>query len=231
MKGIYLLFILICYVLFPVNAFSYHVLNDISGNSVQFNYWTKLPITFRIDGGTLDGGDGVALFLDACDEWNKIQGVKNICGSWTQIDQDITSSNFNDLTDLSDGVVDIVFDETGQILSSLGLSSTTLGVGITSINSAGIITDGILVLNGSRPSSKTADILATAVHELGHIWGLAHTPIGAIVSTNNTSNFGLDPIQPSAIPTMYPFTNPENDEYGRTLEPDDIAGMKILYPE
>ena len=231
MKGIYLLFILICFVLSPVNAFSYHVLNDISGNSVQFNYWTKLPITFRIDGGTLDGGDGVALFLDACDEWNKIQGVKNICGSWTQIDQDITSSNFNDLTDLSDGVVDIVFDETGQILSSLGLSSTTLGVGITSINSAGIITDGILVLNGSRPSSKTADILATAVHELGHIWGLAHTPIGAIVSTNNTSNFGLDPIQPSAIPTMYPFTNPENDEYGRTLEPDDIAGMKILYPE
>lgn len=231
MKGIYLLFILICFVLSPANAFSYHVLNDISGNSVQFNYWTKLPITFRIDGGTLDGGDGVALFLDACDEWNKIQGVKNICGSWTQIDQDITSSNFNDLTDLSDGVVDIVFDETGQILSSLGLSSTTLGVGITSINSAGIITDGILVLNGSRPSSKTADILATAVHELGHIWGLAHTPIGAIVSTNNTSNFGLDPIQPSAIPTMYPFTNPENDEYGRTLEPDDIAGMKILYPE
>jgi len=231
MRTIHLFLILISFVFCPFNAFSYHVLNDISGNRVQFNHWNKLPVTFRIDGGTLDGGDGVPLFLDACDEWNKIQGLANICGSWTQIDEDITSSNFNDITSLSDGIVDIVFDETGEILTSLGLPATVLGVGITSINSSGIITDGILVLNGSRPSSTTADILATAVHELGHIWGLAHTPVGAIITTNNSSNFGLDPMQPSAIPTMFPFTNPENDEFGRTLEPDDIAVMKILYPE
>lgn len=218
--------------IFPSLVLAYHVLNDPAGNNFIFNSWPDAPVSFRIDGGTLSGDDGVEVFLDACDEWNKIAGVIDICGNFQQIDQDINEQNYNTITSLSDGIVDVVFDETGGILSSLGLPSTVLGVGITAVNSSGQIRDGILILNGSRPSGPNANILATAVHELGHIWGLAHTPIGAITSNGiDTSGLGLEPVNPSAIPTMYPFTNPVDDGFATSLEHDDKAVMRLVYPE
>lgn len=224
-----LLFVLIG---LPVTGDAYHVLNDPDGNGFVFNSWSDIPVSFRIDGGTLNGGDGVSVFLDACEEWNNVSGTATLCGEFTRLEQDITEDNFDSVTSLSDGIVDVVFDETGEILSSLGLPSTTLGVGIIAVNSAGTIVDGILILNGSRPSSSSADIVATAVHEMGHIWGLAHTPIGAIsTSGSESSASGLEPVNPSAIPTMFPFTNPVDDSFHRSLEPDDTAGIRLVYPD
>lgn len=232
MKRCGIILVIISLFLSPAFVFAYHVLNDPDGNSFVFNIWSDIPVNFRIDGGTLNGGDGVEIFLDACDEWNDISDVINICGDFQQIDQDITEDNYDTIVSFSDGLVDVVFDETGAILNSLGLPSTVLGVGIIVVNSAGSIVDGVLILNGSRPSGPNADILATAVHEMGHIWGLAHTPIGAITANGvDTSSFGLDPIRPMAIPTMYPFTNPVDDAFQRTIEQDDQAVMKIVYPD
>lgn len=226
--AIYIISVLI----FPAVVSAYHVLNDPSGNSFIFSKWTNPPVMFRIDGGTLGGEDGLQIFEDACDEWNNIDDVIDICGDYDVLEQDITEQNFDSIVSLSDGVVDVVFDETGGILMSQNLPSTVLGLGITVVNSSGRITDGILILNGSVPTGPNADILATTVHELGHIWGLAHTPIGAITMSGiNTSGQGFDPINPSAIPTMYPFTNPVDDQFGTTLEQDDLAVMKIVYPQ
>jgi hypothetical protein len=63
---------------------------------------------------------------------------------------------------------------------------------------------------------------------MGHGWGLAHIPIGGI----NSANFapGLEPIDPEAIPTMFPFNIPTNDALGRTLEIDDEIGISVRYP-
>jgi len=94
----------------------------------------------------------------------------------------------------------------------------------------GEITAALLILNGTIPSSPSGDLLATIIHEFGHCWGLAHIPIGGITTVDGTA--GLDPIEPSKIPTMFPGSIPINDIFGRTLEDDDkAAGISTLYPQ
>jgi hypothetical protein len=212
----------------PGLVFAYHVLNNSSGGGFVFIKWDNLPVNFRVDGGTLQGGDGIAIIEGACNQWNGVPTARGLCGALTVLPMDITAANFDALP-LQDDTI-IIFDETGDILSSLGFSANTLGLGITFSNTTtGEITDALLILNGSIPSSKTADLLSTAVHELGHVWGLAHTAVGGINSANTTP--GLEAINPSAIPTMFPFNIPVNDAFGRTLEEDDLAGISVLYPQ
>ena len=220
-----LVFIFTC---LPGLVFAYHILNNQSGGSFVFTKWANTPINFRVDGGTLGGGDGRAIVEDACDEWDSLPTARDLCGVLNTLSFDITPSNFDTLPAQNDGI--IVFDETGDILASLGFSSNTLGLSLITSNTAtGEITDTVLVLNGSVTSGPNADLLSTTVHELGHVWGLAHIPIGGINTANTTP--GLDPIDPSAIPTMFPFSIPVNDAFGRTLERDDIAGISVLYPQ
>jgi len=218
-------------VLFMTNksSHSYHNLNQPSGaNNYVFFDLSSMPVDFRVDGGTLGGGNGLTTVQAACDEWDGLDGIGNFCGTLTQGGTDITQANFNAIVQTGDGINDIVFDEDGSILSDIfSFPPGVLGVGLTETNAAGTINDILIIINGSIPSSPAADILATVIHEMGHTWGLAHTPIGAINTAQNPG--GLDPIDPVGIPTMYPFSLPVDDALGRTLETDDRASAFLLY--
>jgi hypothetical protein len=200
--------------------------------------WPYLPQDFVVDGGTLGGGDGITLILNALDAWDNVPTAQRLGGDlFVYTDGqghplDFNDANFGiDYGIIGDGVNEIVFDETGAVLELLGLDPASVaGIGITIENPADQrITDALLILNGTFPSSIDLDMESTAVHELGHIWGLGHTFIGAINTANGVA--GLYPIHPVAIPTMYPYVNPVDDRYGRTLEWDDYAGISWLYPE
>jgi len=216
----------------PCLVFAYHVLNNaLPSGSFVFARWANIPVNFRIDAGTLAGGNGRPIVEDACAEWNAVPTAKTICGNLTTSSVDITESNFNDQISLTDGVNDVVFDETGEIITFFGVSpATTLGfcIPFTDANT-GEITDVLLVLNGTIASTPSADLLSTTVHEFGHCWGLAHITIGGVNTAQSTP--GLDDIDPSLIPTMYPFSIPVDDAFGRTLELDDKAGISVLYPQ
>lgn len=209
------------------HSYSYHVLNQPSGasNFVFFNL-PSMPVDFRVDGGTLGGGNGLTVVESACAEWDGLENIGNFCGTLTQNPTDITFANYNTQVSTIDGINDIVFDEDGAILNDL-VGPGVLGIGLAVTNAAGTITDITIIINGSIPSSPNADLLATTVHEMGHVWGLAHTPIGGI----NTAEVpgGLDPVEPVGIPTMYPFNLPIDDALGRSLETDDFASALLLY--
>jgi len=206
---------------------SYHTLNQPSGaTNYDFFNLLSMPVDFRIDGGTLGGGNGLTTVEAACAEWDGLEGIGNFCGTLTQIVTDITFANINALILTNDGINDIVFDEDGMILNNL-VGPGVLGIGLVVTNAAGTITDITIIINGSIPSSPIADLLATTVHEMGHTWGLAHTPIGGINTVELPG--GLDPIDPVGIPTMYPFNLPADDALGRTLETDDLASALLLY--
>ena len=232
MKTIFSLILILIFSFFIThhNSYSYHVLNSSSGSTFVFEFLPSMPVDFNIDGGTLGGGNGLPFIQRACDEWDSLPDIGDFCGNLNQIGTDITSENFDTIVNFlsSDGVHYVVFDDDGLILSDLGLNpNITLGFGFTLNNSSGAITDITIILNGTIPQSSTFDYEGLTVHEMGHTWGLAHTPIGGINTVNSTA--GLDPISEVGIPTMFPFAFPTNDQFSRSLEPDDFASALLLY--
>lgn len=213
----------------PLNTTNIQPLNitalPVSGTFV-FARWENIPVDFRVDPGTLGGANGLTIMQQACSAWNSISNAPNICGSLTLGATDVTESNFDTIVRPDDGINDAIFDEDGSIVSSMGADpNITLGIGgFFQATTSGEILDGFIILNGK---TTQGDFLATAVHELGHTWGIGHTAVGMINDFFNDQ--GLDPIDIMRLPTMYPLSNPLDDTFGRTLEPDDIAAFITLY--
>lgn len=222
-----ILLLLILSICISKSSHSYHTLNNLV--TFAFHQLQTRPVNFRVDSGTLGGQNGLNIVQAACDEWDNLPTLSSFCGTLSLLGEDIDSGNYDALISEVDGINDIIFDEDGQILfNEFNLDpNSILGIGATTTDASGNITDIRIILNGTFPSSPDADLLATTVHEMGHTWGLAHTPIGGINTVQIPG--GLDPIDPVGIPTMYPFSLPLDDALGRTLETDDLASALLLY--
>jgi|GEM_PF-3457988 len=234
-----------CLLFFPFSFFllpsssAYHQLSDSDGSGNFFLVsWPTIPVNFVIDSGrTADGEDFRSVVEDSLKVWNDVSTARDIAGTVTLSSVDFTGSNLGSAWAIeTDGINEIVLDSDGSALRRLG-SEGALGISITihDRSTRGNIRDAILVVNGQRASTTTSDLRATVIHELGHVWGLAHTVIGTQVKGLEID--GLDPVDEEGadpregIPTMFPFAMPFNDRNGRTLCYDDIAGITEMYPE
>jgi YVTN family beta-propeller protein len=117
----------------------------------------------------------------------------------------------------------IVYDETGR---TVGAPPGSGVIAITRVNwnDAGQIIDADIIFNGSdfqfsiddnNTPRRQVDLLDVLTHEVGHFFGLDHTPLVG---------------DPLVRPTMNPFNTSEAPREGRSLEADDIAGVTALYP-
>ncbi len=114
----------------------------------------------------------------------------------------------------------IIFDETGRTLSAPEGSGV---IAVTRLNSdvvTGTISDADIIYNGrdfrfsSNPVGAQIDLLDVTIHEIGHLFGLNHTPLSG---------------DPALQPTMNPFYSGSPGE-ASSLSPDDIAGISTMYP-
>jgi YVTN family beta-propeller protein len=114
----------------------------------------------------------------------------------------------------------IIFDETGRTLSAPAGSGV---IAVTRLNSdvaTGAITDADIIYNGRdftfaiEPVGDQIDLLDVTVHEIGHFFGLNHTPLAGSAVTQ---------------PSMNPFYS-GTPGAASSLAADDIAGISTLYP-
>lgn len=211
---------------------------------------TSAPVSYRVDGGalgTLGAATAVARVNSLFQVWQNVPtatinysnaGAILSTGAFSDGDVDTTLEFDAVEADCDAGNQSpIVFDATGSLLSSLGISSSVIGFAGPCQISNGRILSGFAFMNGrfldgvSSNGELTAQEFDEAfVHEFGHLSGLDHSQINVEVLNGTPNACSTNDL--AGLPVMFPFAfcqarSPANP----ILSPDDVAWISKLYPQ
>jgi len=200
------------------------------------------PVTWKPNGKTLlyqvDQGplgplsnyQAVNLIQSAFQEWSRVDtSTLAFDKAKDALSEDVTSKNYSRIVNsLSSDANPIIFDDDGSIIDLVlgtGSKANILGLTSTSTNRSDIVKAQI-IFNGyffEQDNYTQEKILATFLHEVGHVFGLDHAQYSRHIAQDGIgSNDGT-------ISVLFPTTT-DDDSQRRDLSFDDKIAVSNLYP-
>lgn len=181
--------------------------------------WTQMPIRYFVtDRGT--AGVSAAQMQ---------QTVLRSFATWDSVPSAQSSSEFVGFTLASpsqgDGATVIGFQNRPELDRTLGATSFMVDTVTGAILETDIFFNSAFAWSvAAQGEANTFDLESIAVHEVGHLHGLAHSAMGE----TELRAGGRRVIAAEAV--MFPVAFATGNIQGRTLKADDIAGIGDIYP-
>ena len=202
----------------PSHSFLIQTFESRFGHQVQqtWRHPDRIPFVLHAAGSDdLSPAQTHALIRESFQVWSDVATARV-----DFVDQGTTDSS---VPRPRDGRNLIYFDETGRYLDAPPATGVIALTRIQSHFSTGYITDADIIFNGrdfrfsasDDDGGRLVNLKDVAIHEIGHLLGLEHTPLDG---------------PPQTRPTMNPFNHSDDSGEAQSLEPDDIAGISFLYP-
>jgi len=191
----------------------------LNGRTVTLR-WSQLPIRYFV---TDRGVPGVS-------STQFQQAVTRAFATWDAVSTAQVSSTFAGFT-LSDprggdGLTVIGFQNHPELDRTLGVTSFMMDTTTGSILAADIFLNSAFQWSVAAGGDANAfDVESIALHEIGHLHGLAHSAMG---ETELRPGGGRRVIAAESV--MFPIAFAMGNISGRTLKADDIAGISDIYP-